>query len=135
MPNPISWSYVWPYFLAAFAGGYVLGAVPLGLLLTRIAGLGDIRAIGSGNIGATNVLRTGRKGLAATTLILDAAKGAAAVLIAAQWGPDMVLLAGLGAVVGHLFPVWLGFKGGKGVPTPIRVLLPTHWPARPPGAP
>ncbi|HEX9465501.1 MAG TPA: glycerol-3-phosphate 1-O-acyltransferase PlsY [Alphaproteobacteria bacterium] len=128
MPNPISWSYVWPYFLAAFAGGYVLGAVPFGLLLTRIAGLGDIRAIGSGNIGATNVLRTGRKGLAATTLILDAAKGAAAVLIAAQWGPDMVLLAGLGAVVGHLFPVWLGFKGGKGVATAIGVLLAIDWP-------
>src|SRR5258708_10946898 len=130
MPNPMSGCYVWAYFRAGFAGGYVLGAVPFGLLLTRIAGLGDIRAVGSGNIGATNVLRTGRKGLAATTLILDAAKGAAAVLIAAQWGPDMALLAGLGAVVGHLFPVWLGFQGGKGVATAIRVLLAVDWPGR-----
>jgi glycerol-3-phosphate acyltransferase PlsY len=127
MPNPISWSYVWPYFMAAFSGGYLLGSIPFGLLLTRIAGLGDIRNIGSGNIGATNVLRTGRKGLAAATLLLDGAKGAVAVLIAALWGPDMALLAGLGAVVGHLFPVWLGFKGGKGVATTLAVLLAIDW--------
>ena len=127
MPNPISWSLVWPYFLAAFAGGYLLGSVPFGLLLTRVAGLGDIRAIGSGNIGATNVLRTGRKGLAAATLLLDGAKGAVAVLIAAQWGPDMAHLAGLGAVLGHLFPVWLGFKGGKAVATTLGVLLAVDW--------
>lgn len=127
MPNPISWSYVWPYFLAAIAGGYLLGSIPFGLLLTRTAGLGDIRNIGSGNIGATNVLRTGRKGLAAATLLLDGAKGAVAVLIAGHWGPDMALLAGLGAVLGHLFPVWLRFKGGKGVATALGVLIAVDW--------
>lgn len=123
MPDPISWGFVWPYLLAALLGGYLLGAVPFGLLLTRMAGLGDVRNIGSGNIGATNVLRTGHKGLAAATLLLDAGKGAAAVLIAQLWGPDMALAAALGAVVGHLFPVWLGFKGGKGVATTLGVLL------------
>jgi glycerol-3-phosphate acyltransferase PlsY len=110
--------------LALAALGYLLGAIPFGLLLTRAAGLGDIRRIGSGNIGATNVLRTGRKGLAAATLFLDAAKGAAAVLIGAGAGGDVgMLAAGLGAIVGHLFPVWLGFKGGKGVATGMGVLL------------
>ena len=104
--------------------GYALGSVPFGLLLTRAAGLGDIRRIGSGNIGATNVLRTGRKGLAAATLALDAAKGAGAVLIGAKVAGDAgVLAAGLGAIIGHLFPVWLGFKGGKGVATGLGVLL------------
>ena len=127
MPNPISWSYVWPYFLAAFAGGYLLGSIPFGLLLTRGAGVGDIRNIGSGNIGATNVLRTGRRGLAAATLLLDGAKGAVAVLIAGNWGPDMALLAGLGAVIGHLFPVWLRFKGGKGVATALGILIAVDW--------
>jgi glycerol-3-phosphate acyltransferase PlsY len=127
MPNPISWSFVWPYFLAAFAGGYLLGSIPFGLLLTRGAGVGDIRNIGSGNIGATNVLRTGRKGLAAATLLLDGAKGAVAVLIAGNWGPDMALLAGLGAVIGHLFPAWLRFKGGKGVATALGVLIAIDW--------
>jgi glycerol-3-phosphate acyltransferase PlsY len=104
--------------------GYLLGSIPFGLVLTRLAGLGDIRKIGSGNIGATNVLRTGRKGLAAATLLLDAAKGAAAVLIGA-WlaGESGVLSAGLGAILGHQFPVWLGFKGGKGVATGFGVLL------------
>lgn len=109
----------------ALAGlGYVLGAIPFGLLLTRAAGLGDIRRIGSGNIGATNVLRTGRKGLAAATLALDAAKGAAAVLLGA-WagGPAGVLAGGLGAMLGHLFPLWLRFRGGKGVATGFGVLL------------
>lgn len=110
--------------------GYVLGLVPFGLLLTKIAGLGDIRGIGSGNIGATNVLRTGRKGLAAATLLLDGAKGAAAVLIARAIVQDdsFVLLAGLAAVIGHLFPVWLGFKGGKGVATGLGVLIAVAWP-------
>ena len=104
--------------------GYLLGAIPFGLLLTRAAGLGDIRRIGSGNIGATNVLRTGRKGLAAATLALDAAKGAAAVLIGAHVaGDNGVLATGFGAITGHLFPVWLGFKGGKGVATGLGVLL------------
>jgi acyl phosphate:glycerol-3-phosphate acyltransferase len=103
--------------------GYVLGAIPFGLILTRFAGLGDVRAIGSGNIGATNVLRTGRKGLAAATLLGDALKGTAAVLIARNLGEGAALAAGLGAFLGHLFPVWLGFKGGKGVATFIGVLL------------
>jgi glycerol-3-phosphate acyltransferase PlsY len=128
MPNPISWSFAWPYLVGFFAAGYLLGSVPFGLLLTRAAGLGDIRQIGSGNIGATNVLRTGRKGLAAATLIFDAVKGAIAVLIAQRWGPDAGLMAGLGAVLGHLFPVWLGFKGGKGVATTLGVLIAVAWP-------
>ena len=123
MPDPISWEYAWPYITAALVGGYLLGSIPFGLLLTRLAGLGDIRQIGSGNIGTTNVLRTGRKGLAAATLLLDAGKGAAAVLIAQMWGPDMALTAAFGAVLGHLFPVWLGFKGGKGVATTLGVFL------------
>lgn len=128
MPDPISWSLVWPYYLAAFAGAYLLGSIPFGLVLTRLAGLGDIRRIGSGNIGATNVLRTGRKGLAAATLLLDGAKGAVAVLIAGHWGPDMALMAGYGAVIGHLFPVWLKFRGGKGVATTLGVLLAINFP-------
>lgn len=128
MPHPLSWSLVWPYFLAALAGGYVLGSIPFGLLLTQLGGAGDVRKIGSGNIGATNVLRTGRKGLAAATLLLDGAKGAVAVLIGAQWGPDLALLAALGAVLGHLFPVWLQFKGGKGVATTLGVLIALDWP-------
>ena len=124
MPNPLpNWSFVLPYFLAAFAGGYLLGSILFGLVLTRLAGLGDIRKIGSGNIGATNVLRTGNKALAALTLLLDAVKGAVAVLIAWRWGPDIALMAGYGAVAGHLFPVWLKFKGGKGVATTLGVLL------------
>ncbi|MCJ2013008.1 glycerol-3-phosphate 1-O-acyltransferase PlsY [Methylobacterium sp. J-076] len=109
--------------LAGLGIGYALGAIPFGLIFTRIAGLGDVRAIGSGNIGATNVLRTGRKGLAFATLLGDALKGTAAVLIAAQLGEGPALAAGLGAFLGHLFPVWLGFKGGKGVATLIGVLL------------
>jgi glycerol-3-phosphate acyltransferase PlsY len=109
--------------------GYLFGSVPFGLWLTRLAGLGDIRAIGSGNIGATNVLRTGNKGLAAATLLLDAGKGAFAVGLFRYLGPpDAALWAGLGAVVGHLFPVWLGFKGGKGVATGLGVLLAAAWP-------
>jgi glycerol-3-phosphate acyltransferase PlsY len=109
--------------------GYLLGAIPFGLLLTRAAGLGDIRAIGSGNIGATNVLRTGRKGLAAATLLLDGLKGAAAVLIAFSLaGHEAALWAGLGAILGHLFPVWLGFHGGKGVATGYGVLIAAAWP-------
>ena len=115
-------------WFAALALGYVLGSVPWGLLLTRAAGLGDIRAIGSGNIGATNVLRTGSKGLAAATLALDALKGAAALLIAgAVWGESAGLAAGFGAMLGHAFPVWLGFRGGKGVATGAGVLLAASW--------
>ena len=128
MPDPISWEFAWPYLAAALLGGYLLGSIPFGLVLTRIAGLGDIRDIGSGNIGTTNVLRTGRKGLAAATLLLDGGKGAAAVLIAGLWGPDTALAAGFGALLGHLFPVWLTFKGGKGVATALGVLLAIAWP-------
>ena|SRR5271165_4867469 len=109
--------------------GYLFGSVPFGLLLTKLAGLGDIRSIGSGNIGATNVLRTGNKGLAAATLLLDAGKGAFAVGVFRYLGPpDAALWAGVGAVAGHLFPVWLGFKGGKGVATGLGVLLAASWP-------
>jgi glycerol-3-phosphate acyltransferase PlsY len=113
----------------ALAVGYLLGSIPFGLLLTRLAGTQDIRSIGSGNIGATNVLRTGHKGLAAATLIGDALKGTAAVLIMAWWGRDTALAAALGAFLGHLFPIWLGFKGGKGVATYIGLLIGLAWPA------
>lgn len=108
---------------------YLCGSIPFGLLLTRAAGLGDIRAIGSGNIGATNVLRTGNKGLAAGTLVLDAAKAAVPVLVARHfWGEDAAMLAALFAFLGHCFPVWLGFKGGKGVAVMIGSLLAHAWP-------
>src|SRR3954466_13553477 len=112
----------WPIVVACLAGGYVLGSIPFGVIATRLAGVGDVRGIGSGNIGATNVLRTGRKGLAGATLLGDALKGTAAVLIAWRWGPNLAILAALGAFLGHLFPVWLGFKGGKGVATYIGCL-------------
>ncbi|MGT2469059.1 glycerol-3-phosphate 1-O-acyltransferase PlsY [Mesorhizobium sp.] len=114
-------------YAIALVFGYLLGSIPFGLLITRAAGLGDVRNIGSGNIGATNVLRTGNKGLAAATLLLDALKGTAAVLIAGHFLPDFGLLAGFGAFLGHLFPVWLGFKGGKGVATYLGVLLGLAW--------
>ena len=110
--------------------GYLMGSIPFGLVLTRFAGTQDLRSIGSGNIGATNVLRTGRKGLAATTLICDALKGTVAVIIAGYYGgPNAAMLAALGAFLGHLFPVWLGFKGGKGVAVYIGVLIGLFWPA------
>ncbi|WP_319843307.1 glycerol-3-phosphate 1-O-acyltransferase PlsY [Terrihabitans rhizophilus] len=118
-----------PLLFAALAFGYVLGSVPFGWLLTRAAGLGDIRSIGSNNIGATNVLRTGRKDLAAATLLCDALKGTVAVLIAAMWGPEAAIAAALGAFIGHLFPVWLGFRGGKGVATFIGLLIAFSWPS------
>ena len=114
----------------AFIIGYLLGSIPFGLILTRLAGTQDLRTIGSGNIGATNVLRTGRKGLAAATLICDMLKGTLAVLIAGYCGgSDAAMLAALGAFLGHLFPVWLGFKGGKGVAVYIGVLIGLFWPA------
>ncbi|ONG58762.1 glycerol-3-phosphate acyltransferase [Pseudoroseomonas deserti] len=114
--------------LAAAVIGYLSGSVPYGLLLTRAAGLGDIRQIGSGNIGATNVLRTGNKKVAAATLLLDALKGVVPVLLlTALWGREAGLLAGLAALIGHVFPVWLGFKGGKGVATGAGVLLAAAW--------
>ena len=114
--------------IAAFAIAYLLGSIPFGLLLTRLAGTQDLRSVGSGNIGATNVLRTGHKGLAATTLLLDLLKGLAAVLIAWRWFPDGVAWAALGVVLGHCFPVWLGFKGGKGVATAAGVCFGLGWP-------
>src|SRR3954465_11410229 len=114
----------------AFILGYLLGSIPFGLVLTRIAGTQDLRSIGSGNIGATNVLRTGRKGLAAATLICDMLKGTVAVIVAGIYGgPNAAMLAGAAAFVGHLFPVWLNFKGGKGVAVYIGVLLGLFWPA------
>jgi len=115
-------------FLIALVGGYLIGSIPFGLLLTKAAGLGDIRQVGSGNIGATNVLRTGRKGLAAATLILDGLKGAVAVLVARQFLGDQDVVVGTAVVLGHLFPVWLGFRGGKGVATGLGVLLAAAWP-------
>ncbi len=108
--------------------GYALGSIPFGLMLTRLFGAGDLRQIGSGNIGATNVLRTGRKGLAAATLLLDGAKGAAAVLIASHLGDGLGIFGGAGAFVGHLYPVWLKFRGGKGVATMLGVSLALAWP-------
>jgi len=114
----------------AFVIGYLLGSIPFGLILTKLAGTQDLRSIGSGNIGATNVLRTGRKGLAAATLICDMLKGTAAVMIAGYCaGPNAAMLAALGAFLGHLFPVWLNFKGGKGVAVYIGVLIGLFWPA------
>jgi len=123
----------WPHILIGFAFGYLLGSIPFGLLLTKLTGGPDIRAIGSGNIGATNVLRTGNKALAAATLLGDMLKGTIAVLIAQRFGMGAAiaggLAVGLGAFLGHLFPVWLGFKGGKGVATYIGVLLALVWQA------
>jgi acyl phosphate:glycerol-3-phosphate acyltransferase len=130
MLHPINWSLALPYYAAALAFGYLLGSIPFGLILTRLAGTADIRGIGSGNIGATNVLRTGRKGLAAATLLFDVLKGTAAVLILEWlWGRDHAVIAGLGAFLGHLFPVWLKFKGGKGVATYLGILIGLAWPA------
>ena len=123
MPDPISWSYALPYYLAALAFGYLLGSIPFGLIFAKLAGLGDIRKIGSGNIGATNVLRSGRKGIAALTLLADMLKGTLAVWLAGRFGPDPAIIAGLGAFLGHCFPVWLRFRGGKGVATAAGVVL------------
>ena len=118
-PRPMTPDLILPLVI-----GYLLGSIPFGLILTQFGGKGDIRAIGSGNIGATNVLRTGSKGLAAATLVLDAAKGAAAVLLAQRFWPDGVQFAAAGAMIGHLYPVWLKFKGGKGVATLLGVIAP-----------
>jgi acyl phosphate:glycerol-3-phosphate acyltransferase len=118
------------FYPVALLIGYVLGSIPFGLVLTKLAGTPDLRSIGSGNIGATNVLRTGRKGLAAATLLLDALKGTAAVIIAGYLGgPNAAMLAGLGAFLGHIFPVWLKFRGGKGVAVYIGILIGLLWPA------
>ena len=114
--------------LYALLLGYALGSIPFGLILTRLFGAGDLRSIGSGSIGATNVLRTGRKGLALGTLLLDAGKGALAVWLTAQWWPLAAPIAAFGAIVGHCFPVWLQFKGGKGVATALGIALALAWP-------
>ncbi|WP_343562654.1 glycerol-3-phosphate 1-O-acyltransferase PlsY [Kiloniella sp. b19] len=128
MPDPISWEKVAHIYAIALALGYLLGSVPFGLVITRLFGLGDIRNIGSGNIGATNVLRTGRKDLAFATVICDSGKGALAVILAYGFaGYDVALIAAAGSVLGHLFPVWLGFKGGKGVATTLGVVFALNW--------
>lgn len=130
MLHPINWQIALPYYAAALAFGYLLGSIPFGMIFTRLAGTQDIRAIGSGNIGATNVLRTGRKGLAAATLIADVLKGSVAVFVMYWWwGRDHAMLAGVGVFIGHLFPIWLMFKGGKGVATFLGVLVAISWQA------
>ena len=124
MIDPLGGPAYWVPFIIGFVVAYLIGAIPFGLILTRLAGAGDVRQIGSGNIGATNVLRTGRKGLALATLALDILKGALPVWLAYRYlGPDMAVVAGLGAVLGHCFPVWLKLKGGKGVATAAGVVL------------
>ena len=123
MIDPISWGYSWPYLFSAFIGGYLIGSIPFGLLLTKFVGLGDIRKIGSGNIGATNVLRTGNKRIAATTLILDSSKGSLAVVLGQQLGSNIAIVSGLSVLLGHMFPIWLRFRGGKGVATALGIFL------------
>lgn len=120
---------VWIAPACALLLGYLLGSIPFGIVLTRAFGAGDLRTIGSGNIGATNVLRTGRKGLAAATLILDALKGVAAVLLAEWIAPGSAILGGVGAFLGHLYPIWLKFRGGKGLATLFGIVVALHWPA------
>ncbi|MGH6866247.1 MAG: glycerol-3-phosphate 1-O-acyltransferase PlsY [Methyloceanibacter sp.] len=132
--TPEDWSTFLPIFIGlwvlSFVVGYFLGSIPFGLLLIKLSGRGDVRQIGSGNIGATNVLRAGSKGLAASTLLLDTLKGTLGVwCLGWHFGPHAAMLAGLGAFLGHLFPIWLGFRGGKGVATYIGVLLGLFWPA------
>jgi len=124
----LSTQIVWIAPTLALVLGYLLGSIPFGVLLTRWGGAGDLRAIGSGNIGATNVLRTGRKGLAAATLLLDGAKGAVAVLLVGWLWPGEEMLAAAAALIGHCYPVWLRFRGGKGVATLMGVVLALHWP-------
>jgi glycerol-3-phosphate acyltransferase PlsY len=127
--DTVDWANAWPYFVAVTAFGYLLGSVPFGLIITLATGGGDIRKIGSGNIGATNVLRTGNRWAAAATLVLDAGKGALAVLLVrAHYSETFAVFAGLGAFIGHLYPVWLRFKGGKGVATFLGVTLALSWP-------
>ena len=125
MPDPISWSLALPYFLAAIAFGYLIGSIPFGLIFVKMAGLGDVREIGSGNVGATNVLRTGNRPVAALTLAADMLKGTVAYVVTENLcGLDMALMAGLGAFLGHCFPIWLKFKGGKGVAVYFGILIP-----------
>ncbi len=127
--HPINWAVAGPYYALAALFGYLLGSIPFGLIFVKLTGGGDVRQIGSGNIGATNVLRTGKKGIAAATFLCDAGKGAVAVLVLnAFYGNDMAVFGALGAVLGHLFPVWLGFRGGKGVSTFFGVTFALCWP-------
>ena len=128
MGDTVPTEIIWLAPTLALALGYLLGSIPFGVILTRTFGAGDLRRVGSGNIGATNVLRTGRKGLAAATLVLDVAKGAAAVLLAARFFPGDAQLAAAGAFVGHCYPAWLGFRGGKGVATLMGIALALYWP-------
>ena len=128
MHTVMAWERALPWLAIALVTGYALGSIPFGLLLARLRGHGDLRQMGSGNIGATNVLRTGDRLAAALTLLLDAAKGAFAVSTFSVWGPLAAMVAGFGAFVGHLFPVWLRFRGGKGVATWLGVMLVLHWP-------
>jgi glycerol-3-phosphate acyltransferase PlsY len=126
--STIDWSAEWPVFVASAIFGYLLGSVPFGLLFSWAAGAGDVRKIGSGNIGATNVLRTGKRWAAAATLLCDGGKGALAILIAQYFqGSEAAMFAGLGAFLGHLFPLWLGFRGGKGMATFLGVTLALDW--------
>jgi acyl phosphate:glycerol-3-phosphate acyltransferase len=127
MPDPISWQLALPYLVAALLFGYLVGSTPFGLIFSRLAGLGDIRKIGSGNIGATNVLRSGNKKVAFLSLLGDILKGTVPVLIAGIFGRDYAVMAGLGAFLGHCFPIWLKFRGGKGVATYVGVLLGIAW--------
>ncbi|MBI1330047.1 MAG: glycerol-3-phosphate 1-O-acyltransferase PlsY [Alphaproteobacteria bacterium] len=127
--HPQSWLAAAPAYAAALLFGYLLGSIPFGLIFARIAGAGDVRQIGSGNIGATNVLRTGNRWAAGATFVFDAAKGATAVLLTQQFfGDELAVFAALGAILGHLFPVWLGFKGGKGVSTYFGIMTSLAWP-------
>src|SRR5215470_10345151 len=124
----IDWQGRAPVFALALVFGYFLGSIPFGLIFGWLSGAGDVRKIGSGNIGATNVLRSGKRWAAAATLICDAGKGAVAVLVAQRFGPELPILAGIGAFLGHVFPVWLKFRGGKGVATFLGVTLALYWP-------
>lgn len=128
LPDLIAFTAGWPYLLVALAFGYLLGSIPFGVLMAKVFGLGNLREVGSGNIGATNVLRTGSKKAAIFTLLLDMLKGTVPVLIAARWGHMPAAVAGFGAFIGHCFPIWLGFKGGKGVATFLGAFLGLHWP-------
>ena len=127
MIYPISWEFSWPYLLTALVGGYALGSIPFGVVFTKWSGGGNLQNIGSGNIGATNVLRTGRKGIAAATLLADIFKGMTAVFLGSFFGLDLSILAGLGAILGHMFSIWIKFRGGKGVATALGIVLTLSW--------
>lgn len=129
IPDILGWERALPWLMLALVGGYFAGSIPMGLLVSRFLGLADPRGVGSGNIGATNVLRAGGRGAAALTMLLDLGKGLAPVMLAGSWGPLAAAAAGAGAVIGHCMPVWLSFRGGKGVATALGAALAWHWPA------